>query len=466
MNARKHPPLENPQAPAFSRTAGFRSAIQIWSFTSTEDGELDNTKEPKLEAVICTDWGALKRMRWCPVAPADSVDLFEEGTVHLGLIAGVWSDGKVRILDVSWPKPHADFHETQYLHYSQSAFEISPPHTIPTCLHWLSATSLAVGTAAGIVGIWTLTRDNIFTAPEDDATTRTAGHNPLPWFYKQVADTYILSILSGWPSRPTFMSITTADGFAKLIDLRSPIADTALSGRGRIFSTSQVWHEYTQSFLMSEEAYNFRNSSIRRYFTSIYNMKAQAQISCCASSPVQPGVLIGCADGAVIAGNPVGRALNSKEPAWQQIWFKHEWRQPVDKLLIKVKKADKEVTGVDQQGNDGGEGSQAPTPTDLQNSEPKHRPRWPQPQTKKVPEAVLQQPMVRISEGYRLQATALQAARGNLKGTPKREPIKHLTIYEEPTAVTAVAWNPNLKFGTWAVAGTGSGVLRMEDLGV
>ncbi|KAF2661181.1 hypothetical protein K491DRAFT_754107 [Lophiostoma macrostomum CBS 122681] len=465
-NVHKHAPLENPQAPAFSRTAAFRSAIQIWSLTSTEDGELDKTKEPKLEVVLCTDWGLPKRFRWCPVAPAESAESFKEGMIHLGLLAGIWSDGKVRILDISWPKSHADFHETQYLHYSQAAFEVSPPLTIPTCLHWLSPTSLAVGTAAGTVGIWTLTRDNVFASSGHNLEDEKGYQAPLPWFYKQVADTFILSVVSGWPSRPTFMSITTADGFAKLIDLRSPVADTALSSRGRIFSTSQAWHEHTQSFLMSDEAYNFRNNAIRRYFTNIYNMKAIGQITCCAASPVQPGVLIGCADGAAIAGNPVGRLLNSKETLWQQIWFKHEWRQPVDKLYLKVKKADEENTVNDQQGNDDEDDNQDPAPADPQASEPKHRPRWPQPAIKKVPEAVLQEPMVRITEGYRLQATSLQSSRGNLKGAANREPIKHITIYEEPTAITAVAWNPNLKFGTWAVAGTGSGILRVEDLGV
>ena len=41
---------------------------------------------------------------------------------------------------------------------------------------------------------------------------------------------------------------------------------------------------------------------------------------------------------------------------------------------------------------------------------------------------------------------------------------KLVTIFEENSAITKVAWNPNLKFGTWAVAGTYGGYLRVEDL--
>lgn len=38
------------------------------------------------------------------------------------------------------------------------------------------------------------------------------------------------------------------------------------------------------------------------------------------------------------------------------------------------------------------------------------------------------------------------------------------TIYEEQTAITAVAWNPNLPCGGWAAAGMGSGLVRVKGL--
>lgn len=39
-----------------------------------------------------------------------------------------------------------------------------------------------------------------------------------------------------------------------------------------------------------------------------------------------------------------------------------------------------------------------------------------------------------------------------------------LCIFEEGTAVTALAWNPNQEFAGWACAGLGCGLVRVEDL--
>jgi transcription factor C subunit 6 len=85
--------------------------------------------------------------------------------------------------------------------------------------------------------------------------------------------------------------------------------------------------------------------------------------------------------------------------------------------------------------------------------------------TKKVPKEILSQPLVRISEGYRaVQQGIAHSAVSKRKGNP--EIGRSISIFEEKSAVTALAWNPNLKYGTWAVAGMGSGLLRVEDVGI
>jgi transcription factor C subunit 6 len=427
-------PLENPQAPAFNATPKFPSSIQIWAFESRLSGELDPSKSPRLELIICTDWGAPKQLRWCPIAITDSIESEEESMVHLGLLACIWSDGRLRILDISYQKPHADSDITQKLYYSDAAFEVQFPHTVPTCLHWLSGTSIAAATAAGTLAVWTLSRPDTFPSTE----TQSGQHQPKPWFYQQVSDTFILTLSSGFPSRPTYLSITTADGFGKLLDLRSPIADTTSSSRGRIFSAAQAWHEHAQSFLAPNEAYALRANTIRRYYSNIYVMSSDSQIVCCATSPVHPGVLLGGADGIVLASNPISRVLNAKEVPWQQTWFTHEWRPPVEELSLKVR----------------GHGS---TPTDDNDNEEQLQ------EISQVPQEVLSQPLIRITEGYKVQPANLQKI-SQEKHT--KDFIKLVSIYEDASSITVVAWNPNLKFGTWAVAGTGSGLLRVEDLGI
>ena len=448
---RQPKPLENPNAPAFSATKRYSASIQIWGFEATEDGELDSSKTPRLEIVICTDWGAPRHFRWCLAQAVDGSELSDdEESVHIGLLAGIWSDGRLRILDVHIPKSDRNTTEPLYLHYSQAAFDISFPHTIPTCLHWLSGTTLAVGTAAGTVAIWTLTRPDTFTSVE------TKDHNPKPWFYQQLADTYILTISSGWPSQPHFLSISIADGFARLFDLRSPHADSTASIRGRTLCLTQAWHEQTQSFAMPDEHYILKHNPIRRYYHNLYTMRSESSITRIATSPVHPGVLIGGAEGNVEASNPIGRITNYKIIPWQQKWFMHEWRRPVEQLVVKPA-----APGEDTEMVEGGPVEPPLDPATANDNSAATS----ESASNNIPQSILSQPLVRITEGYKATQPGIQHSITSKKVT-NPEVGKGLTIYEEQSAITALAWNPNLKFGTWAVAGMGSGLLRVEDVGV
>ncbi|KAF2644974.1 hypothetical protein P280DRAFT_504448 [Massarina eburnea CBS 473.64] len=426
----KYKLLENPKAPAFTPTKPFQASIQIWAFDSDDNGEMDPEKHPRLENVICTDWGAPKFFRWCPIGMKNTVDMDDgENNVHLGLLAGVWSDGKLRILDISFQKSD-DPLKPNYTHYTEAAFEVTMPETIPTCLHWLSGTSLAVATASGNLGIWSFNRPD--------------GFSRKPWFYKQMADTYILSLCSGYPSYPQMVSVTTADGFARLFDLRSPSLDACFAARGRMLVLNQDWHEHTQSFVMADEYYLLKHSSVRRYHTNIYGIRLVSPISCCATSPVHPCILAGGIDGTVEASNTLCKVINGKALPWQQKWFKHEYRPAIDNLILR------------------------PNPT--QNP--------PEPSTATLPlpigviapdsspdNAVLDKPLTRITEGYKAQKLGVVYAE-DFRGGKDGSSAKYLTIFEEKSAITKLAWNPNRRCGTWAVAGSNSGYLRVEDIGV
>jgi transcription factor C subunit 6 len=417
--------MDNPKAPAFTATKPFPASIQIWAFDADKNGEMDVSKQPRLQVVVCTEWGAPKQFRWSPISTSDDDDPSEErDEAHIGVLAGIWSDGRVRILDISCPRSNVGTSNTHYLHISHAAFDISFPQTVPTCLHWLSGTTLAVATAIGTLAIWTLSRPGTL-APK----------TPRPWFYQQLSDTYILTLCSGWPSQPQFISITTADGFARLYDIRTPNADTTASIRGRTLCVTQDWHEHTQSFIAPDEHYMLKHNPLRRFYHNLYSMRAASSITRCAASPVHPGILIGGADGKVEATNPIGRIANYKVIPWQQVWFVHEWRGP-------VKAADADANG-DVEMEEGGPVSAPSSATS----------------------SVLDKPLARISEGYKAVQPGIQhSVVSKKKANP--EVGKGISIFEEESAVTALAWNPNLKFGTWAVAGMGSGLLRVEDVGV
>ena len=427
-------PMEQSTAPAFSATKSFAASIQIWAFESTKKHALDTSKEPRLALVICTNWGAPKQFRWSPIGPHDRAVPSDDQTADVALLAGIWSDGRVRVLNIEIPKTDTDFTETTFVHISQAAFDVSMPQTIPTCLQWLSGSSFAVGTAAGTMGIWTLTR------PGTLSTTQPGGSSHRPWFYKQIGDTYVLTLLSGWPSNPQFISASTADGFARLYDIRSPEADTVASVRGRVLVVTQAWHEHTQSFIMPDEHYILKHNPIRRFIHNIYSARAESSIVRVAASPVHPGVLVGGANGTVFATNPVGRLVNTKVVPWQQNWFVHEWRPPLDQMVVKPPVQDTEMEDADAQEAAG-------------------------PSASKVHASVLSEPMVRFTEGYKATQPGI-AFSVTSKKKPENENSTLITIFEEQSAISALAWNPNLMFGTWAVAGMNSGLLRVEDIGV
>jgi transcription factor C subunit 6 len=425
--------MDNPDAPAFSATKPFPASIQIWAFDADKHGQLDVSKQPRLQLVVCTDWGAPKHIRWCPISTSDCLDTEGQESSHVGLLAGIWSDGRVRILDISYE----DSTKTQYLHVSHAAFDVAFPQTVPSCLQWLSGTTLAVATAMGTLAIWTLSQPDTFSAP------RGSQFLPKPWFYQQISETYILTLSSGWPSQPHFVSITTADGFGRLYDIRTPNADTTASIRGRTLGIAQDWHEHTQSFIGPDEHYMLKHNPIRRYYHNLYSMRGESSIVRCATSPVHPGILIGGADGKVEASNPIGRITNYKLIPWQQTWFAHEWRRPVKDLVTKAPRGDVEMNEADlvQEATVSGEADST------------------------IPQKFLDQPLVRITEGYKALQPGIQHSVVSKK-VANPEIGKGITIYEEASGVTVLAWNPNLRCGTWAVAGMGSGSLRVEDVGV
>jgi len=436
--------LEQPKAPAFTASAPFPASIQIWAFDMASDDKSDILKEPRLEQVICATWGAPKQLRWCPIQASDAKETSDDdGDGHVGLLAGIWSDGRVRILDVRRPRPEDVVDGPAYVHYTRTAFDVAIPDTVPSCLHWLSASSLAVATAAGTVGIWTLSRPGTFAA------------NAKPWFYRRLAETYILTISSGWPSQPQFISLSVADGFARLFDLRSPNADTTASIRGRTLCISQAWHEQTQTFVMPDEHYILKHTPIRRYYHNLYSMRLESSITRVATSPVHPAMLVASVEGIVEASNPIGRIANYKVIPWQQKWFVHEWRRPVDELVVKPATA--EVAA--------GETPTTTPPPSPPPSETLNIASTPAPISKKVPEEILSHPLSRITEGYKAIQPGIQHSVASKK-PHNPEMNKGLTIYEANSAITVLAWNPNLKYGTWAVAGMADGLLRVEDVGV
>lgn len=97
-------PLADKAAPAFRPSAPYPCALQIWEFKARREESLtkalDMEFKPRLRLILCTEWGDLRRISWCssPRAKRDEDD--EDVLKNIGLLAGVWGDGCVRVLDV------------------------------------------------------------------------------------------------------------------------------------------------------------------------------------------------------------------------------------------------------------------------------------------------------------------------------------------------------------------------------
>ena len=90
------------EAPAFTPSGPAPSSIQIWAFDSS-DKSIDSLRPPELQQVLCTEWGEITQLKWCPVPRANrNEDAL--GKISIGLLAGIWRDGCARVLDVQLEK--------------------------------------------------------------------------------------------------------------------------------------------------------------------------------------------------------------------------------------------------------------------------------------------------------------------------------------------------------------------------
>ncbi|KAK4975718.1 hypothetical protein LTR66_010886, partial [Elasticomyces elasticus] len=96
-----HKLYEAPEAPAFSSQPGHPASIQIWEFPADERNIVNSNQSPKLRQVICTDWGDIRLFKWCPMQRSAPAPAGDHDTRSLGLLAGLWSDGAVRVIDVN-----------------------------------------------------------------------------------------------------------------------------------------------------------------------------------------------------------------------------------------------------------------------------------------------------------------------------------------------------------------------------
>jgi transcription factor C subunit 6 len=407
-------PFESPHAPAFHPRPSHTSSFQIWRFHMTSDGGMDLDVLPHLDAVLCTEWGDAKMLKWCPTSYQSHMQSDED---HPGVLAGVWSDGTLRILDVDLSQ---DMDETRYLRVERAAFKARPPDTICTCLTWVSSTRIAAGCANGCIAVWDL-----------DLAWQPSSSNPRPSIYSNVSATYILSIATCHPSHPHLLLTGSMSGFTSVTDLSrfgqslTSQANTVFGSRARMGLPLLIWHDFGQIAIQAEDNTTVKGSTLRRFFAGIALAKGKSNATSIANSPCHPSILIGCANGDVFATNPLNKVVDAgRSETWQQMWFTHEWRRPSVEQLTSGQ-------------------------IDLSAEKIAHEPNG----------------ISRLTEGFKAELQSLGDGRSGQKHN-RHFGTAFTTVYEEQSAITALAWNPNPHVGGWAAAGMGDGLLRVEDISI
>ena len=404
-------------APAFNPRPSHTSSFQVWRFHIVSDGCMDVDVPPHLSAVFCIEWGATRVLKWCPIPYHRDM---ESDIHHLGLLAGVWSDGILRILDISLPQDNEANH---YLRVKRAVFEARPPDTVCTCLTWVSSTRIAAGCANGCIAVWDL-----------DVALQSSSSNSRPAIYSNVSATYILSIATCYPSHPHLLLTGSMSGFTSITDLsrsgqsHTSQTNTVFGSRARMGLPLLIWHDFGQVAIQAEDNTTVKGSTLRRFFAGIALAKAKSNATSIASSPCHPSILIGCADGDVFATNPLNRVVDAgRSETWQQTWFTHKWRRP----------------SVEQSPSG---------QIDLSAELPAHE----------------GDGICRLTEGFKAEFQSLGPLGDGRRGQKHNRYLgtAFTTVYEEQSAITALGWNPNLHVGGWAAAGMGDGLLRVEDISI
>ncbi|KAG2009097.1 hypothetical protein GB937_008036 [Aspergillus fischeri] len=313
-------PLKNQASRAFRSSAPYPCALQLWAFKAKREDSftktLDMSIKPRLRLALCTDWGDLRRMAWCPMPRAARDEDDEDPLRNLGLLAGVWGDGYVRVIDVKLSRnPNA----TEFNKVHTPVFEAKPPSTVCTCVAWLSPTDIAVGCANGFVAIWSI------TASEETSTAS------LPCFYEPIHRTYILNLASAYPTHPHLLCTTSMDGETRLTSIVDYQKDTVETTRMRMASPHAAYSPLLHAFISSDENDFARLLAVRRFFTTTAMARLPSTVSALAPCSFwHPSVLLGCAGGEAIATSPIRRLVHPKEKQWQQTWFTHEWARGQD----------------------------------------------------------------------------------------------------------------------------------------
>ncbi|KAJ2901555.1 hypothetical protein MKZ38_001688 [Zalerion maritima] len=482
--------------------------LQLWKISSrtSQEGIVELPFRPIFKKFICSDWGRIKRLKWCPV-PLDADRV-------LGLAAILCGDGKVRVLEI---RNEDQDEEAEYVkavgHVAVFSIE-QEQHIWPTCLTWINGNRLCIGHTDGSITLWSI-RPSVLIQ-------RLFAHH-----------CQILDIASAYPSHPTVVCAIPISGSVSILDLNRPTSETtSIPVNATNFQPNLLdWSDHLQCFVAPSPTIASINTTLSlfhiRYFPTFRNTISLKSFPMTASiGTVHPFILAGDSSGTVWACSAMHRLLPKKStrPKKMRV-LTHEYRPPatiaVDgkdgvSAIVCDDSGDRRgsvriLTGFQPEPNvmpkteallelvENGannlkikpksERRRQPAPTG--NTKPRPKPQRKSaspgvPRTGTAPhqgtpfaeaDAAEQESSIGIDADANPgpQTTSSKVAmetetveNGNLtSGTESSDnEFAEGLMNERLSRITKVQWNPNLTHGHWAAVAMGSGLVRIMDLGV
>ncbi|KAL9068620.1 MAG: hypothetical protein Q9161_006058 [Pseudevernia consocians] len=482
ISTRAATPIE---APAFTPSCPAPSSVQIWAFDASNNS-MNSTRPPELQQVLCTDWGEITQLKWCPV-PRTERNEDTLGKISIGLLAGIWGDGCARVLDVQLEKGQAA--NTSYCKFTiinrfmyvkwlptiqtklvkvQSAAFLASSRLLPlagteqedirpvtTCLTWLSATDLAVGYSNGALGIYNIypqlshsSLPNLRSNSSVDLGARPS--SPTPTESNSLPEA--ANGGSQNPSLPSFGGYDLVDA-TKHVDIE-PWLFLQLHST-YVLSLTTAYPTHPALLISSSLSGNLRLTSLRApttdYVLSTRTRTPPSSLAYCDS-------LL-----SVVALEESSQTL--------RLWALRYFYSSL--ACGKLGSAPGPGQGIVDVGRchssiaaGGADGSVIIT-NPMRKALGRKDAGWQQVVFKhewvRRPGQGPRQGMSRITEGYQGEKVDLSMKHGR----NAKDSVTESTIYEDETAVTALGWNPNNSgCGGWLAVGWGSGLLRIQDMAV
>lgn len=326
-----------------------------------------------------------------------------------------------------------------------------------TCLTWVNTNRICLGHSDGSLSLWSVYPQHM--------VMRHAVHQ-----------SQVLDMASGFPSHPYHIATVPVGGDPHLTDLALPSAETTYAPLPACvtFQPNLLgWNDHLQGFLGLRPSPDPHNTvvgfaHVRCFVHSRTMMTAPSPPTCLASGRTHPFALVGCADGALWAFNPLRTLARGRgEPQHKLRVLQHEFRPP-DKFA-----------SASAAGGAGGDKIRGAARI-LQGFVPElslnPRPEIEEQIEKERLQSIKRGKSNRSAKGSRrvVGKAKKEEDEGNEDGLKPMEELAlvktlertRAAIHEARTRITVAAWNPNVEYGWWAAAAMGSGLVKVMDLGI